>query len=55
MAKNTKRSTAAPRNPLARSSLMRKGGPHLEAKSARRRRARSEVERGLTEWRNRNR
>jgi hypothetical protein len=40
----------APRNPLARAPLLRKGSPHLEGKSARRRGARGEVERGLTEW-----
>jgi hypothetical protein len=50
MKEGRKRSSTAPRNPLVRAPLMRKGGPHLEGKTARRRRARNEVERGLAEW-----
>lgn len=53
MKKSRKRSGTAPRNPLVRAPLMRKGGPHQEGKSARRRRARNEVERGLAELRTR--
>ncbi len=44
------KSKGRPRNPVARSPLLRKGGVHQRSASARRRDERAEVARELAEW-----
>jgi len=43
--------TAVPRNPVARSPLLRKGGVHQETKTNQRRNARQALEGQLEDWR----
>ena len=43
--------TAVPRNPVARSPLLRKGGAHQETKTNQRRNARQALEGQLEDWR----
>ncbi len=43
--------TSVPRNPVARSPLLRKGGAHQETKTSQRRNARQALEGQLDDWR----
>jgi hypothetical protein len=43
--------TLVPRNPIARSPLLRKGGAHQETKTKQRRNARQALESQLEDWR----
>jgi len=43
--------TTVPRNPVARSPLLRKGGAHQESKTNERRNARQALENQLEDWR----
>lgn len=45
------RNTRAPRNPLACSPLLRKGGIHTQSKTGQRTRAKLNVEDEINEWR----
>lgn len=43
--------TTVPRNPVARSPLLRKGGAHQDTKTSQRRNARHALEGQLEDWR----
>lgn len=46
-----KKRTSAPRNPVARSPLMRKGGVHEKTATTKRRQVRKKIETELEDWR----